>query len=527
MELSRYPNVERFDDYNLDVLDAELPPQHLREVVQRPQRWDQPFAAGRLTADFVSQILNHPVLREIDASVFPQDLALVDIIANDARPLQLRRGERLYRQGDYGTSMFVVLHGGFVDITDPILGVAEALTRRPRETTPIAATDDTIVLEIRWAGARELRQWSEWFRGLTDQLHRAHALYYGIRNCDAFVRLSDAHLDEILRHARLESYGQFEWSHAYRKARSNATPLRDHEPIIADEDEYLDEIIVMVSGFARVTSVHGAQETSIGAIGAGQVGGLLELLDASGRPDATDAGLSFANGYRVSGTAIVVRVPTYIFEDMIFPSLSRSHMSAFIADVRNASCAAVSDERNRRHRGPPPEIVVDRRLMNGTQAMAIDLDRCVNCDECVRACADSHGGVSRFVRRGDTLANVLIAHACMHCHDPVCMIGCPTGAINRQPDTGHVTVNEDLCIGCTICASTCPYDNIRMEPALSAGGRPLVGDDGAPVLTAIKCDLCYKQRNGPACQRACPHDALKRVNIADGSALNSLESYLR
>jgi Fe-S-cluster-containing hydrogenase component 2 len=36
-----------------------------------------------------------------------------------------------------------------------------------------------------------------------------------------------------------------------------------------------------------------------------------------------------------------------------------------------------------------------------------------------------------------------------------------------------------------------------------------------PILKATKCDLCEGQLGGPACQRACPHDALVRVDMRD------------
>jgi Fe-S-cluster-containing hydrogenase component 2 len=36
-----------------------------------------------------------------------------------------------------------------------------------------------------------------------------------------------------------------------------------------------------------------------------------------------------------------------------------------------------------------------------------------------------------------------------------------------------------------------------------------------PIAKATKCDLCVDQHGGPACQRACPHDALKRVDMRD------------
>ena len=47
---------------------------------------------------------------------------------------------------------------------------------------------------------------------------------------------------------------------------------------------------------------------------------------------------------------------------------------------------------------------------------------------------------------------------------------------------------------------------------------------GQPIIKATKCDLCIDQLGGPSCQRACPHDALVRMDMSDTDAL---EKYLR
>ena len=44
-----------------------------------------------------------------------------------------------------------------------------------------------------------------------------------------------------------------------------------------------------------------------------------------------------------------------------------------------------------------------------------------------------------------------------------------------------------------------------------------------PILKATKCDYCTGQLTGPACQAACPHDALVRVDMAD---LEAVERWL-
>jgi Fe-S-cluster-containing hydrogenase component 2 len=99
------------------------------------------------------------------------------------------------------------------------------------------------------------------------------------------------------------------------------------------------------------------------------------------------------------------------------------------------------------------------------------------------------------------------------------MIGCPTGAIHREPN-GQIAITDDTCIGCSTCADSCPYDNIRMVQARNEEGEFLQDEISLKqVMKASKCDLCVDQLDGPACQRACPHDALKRVDFFNLSSL--------
>jgi Fe-S-cluster-containing dehydrogenase component len=110
----------------------------------------------------------------------------------------------------------------------------------------------------------------------------------------------------------------------------------------------------------------------------------------------------------------------------------------------------------------------------------------------------------------------------MHCVDPVCMIGCPTGAIHRDESQGEILINDATCIGCSVCANSCPYDNIRMVSIRDPEGRQLLSEaSGQPLLEATKCDLCSQQPSGPACVSACAHDALRRVDLNDWSQLAS------
>ncbi len=86
----------------------------------------------------------------------------------------------------------------------------------------------------------------------------------------------------------------------------------------------------------------------------------------------------------------------------------------------------------------------------------------------------------------------------------------------RDRRSGQVVINNKTCIGCMTCASNCPYDNIRMVEIRDESGAFILDEEtNAPVVKATKCDLCVAQPGGPACERACPHDALKRMPMGD------------
>ena len=104
----------------------------------------------------------------------------------------------------------------------------------------------------------------------------------------------------------------------------------------------------------------------------------------------------------------------------------------------------------------------DSGFVQGQKLLLIDLDRCTNCGDCVRACVESHDdGLTRLYLDGPRFDRFLVPSACRNCLDPACMIGCPVGAIQRG-DQGQIVI-RDWCIGCEICYKQCPYDSIQMH----------------------------------------------------------------
>ncbi len=534
-------------------------------------RWDAPFGRNPIRSQIVASILSIPAFKAINPRDFPDDLPLAKIISHDGRILQLDRNEVIYKQGDHGDSVFVLLRGGVRCVTLPeesetaqtgsaevekawfsslpdfsdstkkaksglfgrsksrrrspagqrgvilsaydMFGISSALRRAPREDTAFACEDKTFVLELRWPGVRDLRFWSSEFNALTDKLYNVASCLSGLRQCPLFRTVDDLTLEVVAKNATFETYGKLGWSHAFQNQRtqSSGNPSSEAlEPAIVEQGEPFRGLLVVTSGIVRVSHRIGNGELTVGFLTKGDVFGLEQLIAGL----TSDESLVVENGLKACGYANVIAIPQDVVETCLRPDPetleSHQPMKSSGNVVAHGSDIA------------PPllDFIVDNRFVNGTSAMVINTDRCVNCDDCVRACAATHDNIPRFVRKGKSHHRLMVANACMHCTDPVCMVDCPTAAIHRNSETGNVLIDHDTCIGCGTCASACPYDNIRMEKALDPKGTVYMGQDGFPALKAIKCDLCAGQNNGPACKRACPHDAIDRIDFSDSEMLS-------
>jgi len=95
--------------------------------INRPQRWDIPFQselpedlAIPMSEQDVERMLQIPLFRKMDASRFPKNTSLHDILLNDSRMRRFKAGDVIVRQGDYGNSAFIVLSGSARVILDKL-----------------------------------------------------------------------------------------------------------------------------------------------------------------------------------------------------------------------------------------------------------------------------------------------------------------------------------------------------------------------------------------------------------------------
>lgn len=562
-------------------------------ILERPQRWDAAFDPG-LTDAGVDRLLATAPFSGMNADRFPKRTPLREILRNDARILKFRKGEIIVRQGDYGTSAFLILSGAARVVLKPDLspellgrqtrgkkgvwrtlaqlwngrrppesftrgqlqrdagvgarqdendvrvflqdvprildqhrteqmtagdffGEIAALSRMARTSTIFADSDDAELLEIRWQGLRDLMKYDDALRSHINKIYRERALASYLRATPLFKNLSREQLDRVAGAVEFATFGDYDWSGDYKRLAQAGGVRPETEPAIVSEGDYPNGIVLVRAGFARVSQKFGGGERTLNYIGAGQIFGLSEI--AHNWRDK-NAAVNFQFSLRAIGYTHLLIIPTRVMEEIVLPSLPKHELPPAVKPAENDSSSVPPEAAAREKVGADVlEFLTENRFFNGTATMVIDLDRCTRCDDCVRACASTHDNNPRFLRHGPTAGRLMVANACMHCADPVCMIGCPTGAIHRESFAGQVVVNPATCIGCKSCFNNCPYDAIRMVEARDERGQFLVDQELKPIAKATKCDLCVENRGGPACERACPHGALTRMNLNNLDAL--------
>ena len=357
-----------------------------------------------------------------------------------------------------------------------VFGELGALSRYPVSADIVARTDVRCLM-IRTPALRMLLKQKPLaeFKRTIDDRYRTRSLAAHLRNVELFREVDDDVIDMLRQSAELISF----------------------EPgaQIVEEGTPGDAFYLVRGGYVKVGTRAGAENLAVTYLRKGDHAGELSLLMGEPWPFSLFA-LEHVE---------MVRISRADFDRVLerHPALREPLWRSVVAKLK---------ERGRATRDPVSsqhlQMAMDTGLIHGESVLLIDLSTCTRCDDCVRACADTHGGTPRFIREGARFREWSIPTACYQCSDPVCMIGCPTGAITRPADSLEVTINKDTCIGCQNCVKRCPWDNIIEVPYSS----PTLKRD---ISLATKCDLCFGRAAGPACVQMCPHGSAVRISFKD------------
>jgi CRP-like cAMP-binding protein/thioredoxin reductase/Fe-S-cluster-containing hydrogenase component 2 len=295
---------------------------------------------------------------------------------------------------------------------------------------------------------------------------------------------------------------------------------KDRDEVLIQEGAENDNSVYLLrKGSVTVSKKVGNREVVLNYVAAGNYVGEMTLLSHQPRA-ATVTAASATEAIRIDGA---------VFRKLLDrdPELRTRVEEEYEKRVKDREIM-----RRNAEAGDLITFLVREGMGEGTDVLLIDESLCVRCDNCEKACAETHHGISRLDREaGPTFAMVHVPTSCRHCEDPHCMTDCPPDAIHRAAN-GEVYI-EDTCIGCGNCKNYCPYGVIQMAaPApekspLSLWNWMLWGTGAGPgedkseagmkarigAAHAVKCDMC-KGLAGPACVRACPTGAAIRVNPA-------------
>jgi len=444
----------------------------------------------------------------------------------DSEPQSYSRGETIFERSDPGSSLFAIAQGSVlveINPTDPsitvpieqgsIFGEVGLISGRRRGAT-IKAADDVIVVEIPRTAALKLQASVPAAKRAITRISTERQLLQMFGS-----GLTKEDIAEVVESSEIIN-------------------VRAGETIIEEGAEGNDIYVIRV-GSMVVEKQIGGKPVFLSYLPAGSYVGEMTLI-AGGFRTATVKAAIKSEVIKISGDAFkkVLDAHPDLMRKAKKDMAARQDINAFV-EAKKDSFSGVVDMYS-----GIANFLVDNGIGEATDVLLIDENLCVGCDNCEKACADSHEGLSRLDREaGKTYAHLHVPTSCRHCEHPHCMSDCPPDAIHRGPD-GEVFI-DDSCIGCGNCQRYCPYGVIRMDkvppkkPSLlnwlffGAGPGPgepdkkWAADHSDPAIEkpkkAIKCDMCAGIKGGPACVRACPTGAAIRVAPEEFLTVSKLE----
>lgn len=364
-----------------------------------------------------------------------------------------------------------------------IFGEIGASVGWPQSVTA-QTTSECVLVQIRLPALDKMKRRSKTLKARLDRIYIDRTLSTQLRSYPFFQKCPDDFIDALKERVELQSF-------------------RGDE-VITQEGQPADAIYLIRSGFVKLLQKFGAGELAVYYLAKGMMLGDIEFLVKQTQWVFT--------AISVESTELIKIAPAD-FQAVIDndPEVQKSLWDSAFLRIQQANF-------NKRNIGNSEFIdtALETGLVEGSSVLVIDLDTCTRCDDCVRGCASAHGGAPKFVREGEKYRDFLITRACYQCKDPVCLIGCPTGAIRRAGIGEVVDIDEELCIGCKVCYNNCPYNAITMvEQGNGSVASVAAPAQGKASEVATKCDLCRQTGHEPACVSNCPHGCAVRVSTTD------------
>lgn len=454
-----------------------------------------------IESDILVSYEDGPILEDVQV----RSAALAQQLAEkDPRPRFtkiIRAGDAIYRDGDFTNSFFTIVEGEVrlelptektpqVYSRGHFFGETSLLSGRPREGNAIAGSDCIIVETPRRTMIKLMNS--------NDEVREGIDLIF-------IVRALQKHLAPQLSVAKLSSFA----------ASAQVNVFKAGERLFT-QGEQGGVLHIIRRGSVSLFRETEGHKVVVAQLQSGKMVGEMALMGDTIRRETAVA---------------AVLTETIEIDRKSFLSIVQADTSRVESLQRNASERAIihTTMETRPEVGSVMQFLMNEGLGEATNCLVIAEDLCVGCDNCEKACAETHAGISRLNRKsGASFAQLHIPISCRHCEQPHCMKDCPPNAIHRAA-SGEVFI-DDNCIGCGNCESNCPYDVIKLaydapqKPSIwnwllfGSGTGPgentaYLPDDAARKKgkKAVKCDACMNLPNGPACVNACPTGAAVRL----------------
>ncbi|MGI9271094.1 MAG: cyclic nucleotide-binding domain-containing protein [Woeseiaceae bacterium] len=409
-------------------------------------------------------------------------------------------GDLVFQKNDYTNSFISIVQGSVNVETDDgnairleqgqFFGEMSLLSGRRRSAT-VRASSDCVLLESPRREIIRLMNTYERVRQVIDQFFIIRTLRTNLA--------PDAPFDDIAAVAK----------------RAELQSFNAGDVLFAEGDEATGLYLIR-SGSVSVSRNIGGRDVVTTYVAAGNYVGEMGLLGQSNRSATVRATVATES----------IFLGADIFQQMI---LSQTGLRKRLQETIKERLSENLRMESAPEAGDLISFLMQQGLGEATDVLLIDESLCIGCDNCEKACAETHDGTSRLDRSaGPSYAQVHVPTSCRHCEDPHCMKDCPPDAIRRAPN-GEVYI-QDSCIGCGNCERNCPYGVIQMAgeketaPGLLSwlltgrgpgpGERQPLAAAGA-MKKAVKCDMCKDLSGGPACVRACPTGAALRMSPAE------------
>jgi CRP-like cAMP-binding protein/Fe-S-cluster-containing hydrogenase component 2/thioredoxin reductase len=419
----------------------------------------------------------------------------------DSEILTAKPGDSIFQRNDYTNTFFSIVEGEVQVLLDAdgkqkfslrrgeFFGEMSLISGRRRSATVLAGTN-CVLIETPRRSMNRLINSVEAVKREIDEVFILRAIQQRFAPEASVDQLSD-----VVASAKLEKF----------KAGD----------VLFNEGEIGDCLHMVRVGSLTISRNIGGKDVVLSYVPAGNYIGEMALLGETRRSATARAAIA-TETVRLDGEAfkkLLSRIPVLKLR------LQAEYRQRTAANLAMASLPSGGDIIS---------FLIAQGAGEATDILLIDESLCVRCDNCEKACAETHGGTSRLDREaGPTFASVHVPTSCRHCEHPHCMKDCPPDAIHRAPN-GEVFI-ADNCIGCGNCERNCPYGVIHMaarppkKPGLIQwllfGRGPGPGE--APYdkkkkptsgKKAVKCDMCKDQPGGPACVRSCPTGAAIRIS---------------